>query len=107
MEKKNKLFLAGSLSLIAGGLAVTGANAENLFNYNPLGSGTEVRTNLTNAGFESSLDNLRLEAKCGGKSKTDSTKGKDQKCGGKKKDAKGKDHKCGEGKCGGDKKKGS
>lgn len=108
MEKKKSMI---SGALLTGALvAVTGfsANANSMFNYNSLGTGEAIRTNLlgnTDAG-------KTLELKCGEKSKSDSTmtkKGKDGKCGegkcGDKKDAKSKDKKKGkDGKCGADKK---
>ncbi len=107
MEKRKNIIGA---SVITGAvLAVTGfaANAAGLFNYQHLGTGSEVRSNLLDR-----KDNSRtLELACGAKSKTDSTakKGQDGKCGEQKKTdstaKKVKDAKCGEGKCGGTKKK--
>jgi uncharacterized low-complexity protein len=89
MEKK-KSILAGSL-LTGAIIAVSSfsANAAGMFNYNNLGTGHEVRTNLLRR--ENSSKNFEL--KCGEKGKTDSTMAK-----------KGKDGKCGEGKCGDNKK---
>jgi uncharacterized low-complexity protein len=88
MEKK-KSILNGSL--VAGVIiAVSGytANAAGMFNYNNMGTGEEVRTNLLNKGETGK----NFELKCGEKGKTDTAM------------KKGKDGKCGEGKCG-DKKK--
>ena len=126
MQDKNKsntkgILLAGSI--IAGSLLGFGTprtiNANNLFDYNNLGSGAELRSILLNTS-----PNRNLEMKCGNKSeskdnsKADS-KTKDASCGANKKaaaknssekamskkmDSKSKDGKCGEGKCGSTKK---
>jgi uncharacterized low-complexity protein len=82
-------------------------NAETLFNYRSLGSGSDLRSSLLD-----SSPNRNLEMKCGNKSEpkaksktTSDSKAKDGKCGegkcgDKKADSKVKDGKCGEGKCG-------
>ncbi len=67
-------------------LGTTTANATDIFNYDDLGSGAELRSDLldaSNTGFKSP------EAKCG-----------EGKCGDEKAETKAADHKCGEGKCG-------
>lgn len=107
-KNTKRILLTGSI--LAGAIFGTGVprtlSAENLFNYNGLGSGSELRTSLLN-----SSPNRNLEMKCGNKSdskdpKSNDSKTKDAKCGDKKmSDSKAKDGKCGEGKCG-DKKMG-
>ena len=111
MKKTNK----GLGALITGTLmagAVFGtstASANELFSYDDLGSGSELRADLldaSNTGFKSP------EAKCGeakADAKTES-KSADHKCGEgkcgeakadmKATDSKAAEHKCGEGKCG-------
>ena len=93
-------------TLMAGAvLSSSSANANELFSYDDLGSGSELRADLldaSNTGFKSP------EAKCG-KAKAES-KASDHKCGegkcGEAKadmkagDSKAAEHKCGEGKCG-------
>lgn len=114
-KNTKRILLTGSI--LAGAIFGTGTpktlSAENLFNYNGLGSGSELRTSLLNTS-----PNRNLEMKCGNKSdskdsKSNDSKTKDAKCGDKKMsdakdkkamDSKAKDGKCGEGKCG-DKKK--
>lgn len=69
------------------------ANAAEMFDYDDLGSGAELRSDLldaSNTGFNT------LEAKCG-----------EGKCGDEKAEGKTEDHKCGEGKCGDEKAEGS
>ena len=103
-NSKNKTsILTGSLIAGAIGLTSITAGASNLFNYNALGSGAELRSELLN----SNVSPLKVaELECGDKKKAGDTKGKtgEQKCGDKKKtaDSKGKtgEGKCGEGKCG-------
>jgi len=105
-NSKNKTsILTGSLIAGAIGLTSITAGASNLFNYNSLGSGTELRSELLNV----SASPLKVaELECGDKKKAADSKGKtgEAKCGDKKADSKGKsgEGKCGEGKCG-DKKK--
>jgi len=121
MESKNKRnFIKGTL--VAGALLSITAlsatpNASSLFEYNALGSGAEVRTEILHS-TASPFNNF--EAKCGEKSakKTEAeTKSGEAKCGegkcgeGDKKaetaktskkvvEAKAAEAKCGEGKCG-------
>ena len=103
MEKKSTLV---TCSMIAGALlSVSAIKANNLLNYNALGTASEVRTALvktielgcgekkTDAKTDKKADAKTKDAKCGEK------KTKDAKCG-EKKDGKTKDAKCGEGKCG-------
>lgn len=102
-KNTKRILLTGSI--LAGAIFGTGVpkaiSAENLFNYNGLGSGSELRTSLLNTS-----PNRNLEMKCGNKSdnkdpKSNNSKTKDAKCGDKKmSDSKAKDGKCGEGKCG-------
>jgi len=92
-------------TLMAGAiLGTSAANANELFSYDDLGSGSELRADLldaSNTGFKSP------EAKCGeakAEAKTES-KSADHKCGEakaemKSADSKAAEHKCGEGKCG-------
>ena len=93
-NKKNKTIVAGSM--IAGALLSLSlsANANNLFSYNSLGNGTEVRNAIELSCGEKKADDKKAgekkDAKAGDK------KAKDGKCGEKK----AKDGKCGEGKCG-------
>lgn len=129
-KNTKRILLTGSI--LAGAIFGAGApkaiSAENLFNYNGLGSGSELRTSLLNTSPNRNLemkcgnkgdskdskpnDSKTKDAKCGDKKMSDS-KAKDGKCGDKKMsdakgpktaDSKAKDGKCGEGKCG-DKKK--
>jgi len=105
-SQKTTSILKGSLIAGAIGLTSITAGASNLFNYNALGSGAELRSELLNLNA-SPLKVAELE--CGDKKKEgDKGKAGEQKCGDKKKaaDSKGKtgEAKCGEGKCG-DKKK--
>lgn len=97
------IFVTGTL--IAGSLLASGApstlKAESLFSYNPVGTGSEMRSNLLNTS-----PNRVLDLACGNKSESKSekssaeSKSKDAKCGEKKVESKSKDGKCGEGKCG-------
>ena len=92
MEKRKRNFIKGTL--VAGALLSVTAlsatpNASNLFDYNALGSGAEVRSEILHS--ETSPFN-NLEAKCGEKSTTTAE--------GKKAEAKCGEGKCGEGKCG-------
>ena len=85
-QKKNtKKIIGGSIVLgSVVGLGGIQANAAELFNYNDLGSGSEVRSQLLQT--ERSIDNA-IELSCGEKSE-------------KKAESKSSEHKCGEGKCG-------
>lgn len=99
-NKKRANFIKGTL--VAGALlSVTALSAtpnSSLFEYNALGSGAEVRSEILHSDF-SPLKTL--EANCGEKTKSTETK----KVEGKKAEAKCGEGKCGEGKCGeGDKK---
>lgn len=94
MENKNKKTIVAG-SMIAGALLTLSlnANASNLFNYNALGNGTEVRNAIElNCGEKKADDKKGKE----GEKKAGDKKAKDAKCGEKK----AKDGKCGEGKCG-------
>lgn len=95
-EKKNNL---KNLGLLVGGLAITSfgasANTADLFSVNALGSGGELRTELTSLvknTLNNDVNSFPFEAKCGEKGKT-----KEAKCG---EEGKAKEAKCGEGKCG-------
>jgi uncharacterized low-complexity protein len=92
-NKKNKTIVAGSM--IAGALLSLSlsANANNLFSYNSLGNGTEVRNAIELACGEKKADDKKATDK---KDAKGDKKAKDAKCGEKK----AKDGKCGEGKCG-------
>jgi uncharacterized low-complexity protein len=97
MENKNKKTIVAG-SMIAGALLTLSlnANTSNLFNYNALGNGTEVRNAIElGCGEKKADDKKAKDAKCGEK-KAGDKKAKDAKCGEKK----AKDGKCGEGKCG-------
>ena len=94
-QNKNKKMISGSLILGSiVGLSGLQANASELFNYNDLGSGSEVRSQLL--GSERALDNA-LELSCGEKSEG---KTSEQKCGEEGKKAKKKEGKATESKCG-------
>lgn len=127
MENKTKRnFIKGTL--VAGALLSITAlnatpNASNLFDYNTLGSGAEVRSEILHSNanpfnsFEAKCgeksgekaEGKKAEAKCGeakcgekkadGK-KTDTKKASAKKGKGKKAEAKSTEAKCGEGKCG-------
>ena len=110
MENKKKNLLTGSLIASAMlGMSSLNVNAHSLFNFNELGTGSEVRSTLLDR-TSSDANHLMLELKCGDSTKTKDAKCGEGKCGDKKKtdkkkaDGKAKDGKCGEGKCG-DKKK--
>lgn len=111
MENKNKkTIMAGSM--IAGALLSLSlnANTSSLFNYNALGSGSEVRNAIELACGEKKADDKKAaDAKCGekkaadakcGEKKAGDKKAADAKCGEKKAGTKAKDGKCGEAKCG-------
>jgi hypothetical protein len=106
-ETKNKM---KSVSLVAGGLTLASlslpgnTNAANLFSITPLGSGGELRAELSGPSFIQSLVNSTLglrgiEAACGEKGKTEESKcgekgkTKETKCG---EEGKTKESKCGE-----------
>lgn|GEM_PF-5464741 len=97
-EKKNNL---KNLGLIVGGLAMTSfgasANTADMFSVNAIGSGGEIRSELTQMAKNTlNSESYLLEAKCG---EEGAKKGKaaEAKCGEKGKKA---EAKCGEGKCG-------
>lgn len=113
MENQSKKRGVGALitgTILTGALmSVSVVNANEMFNYNDLGSGAELRSELLDA---SNTGMKALEATCG--EKKAEGKSTDHKCGegkcGEKADKKGEakstgdskasDHKCGEGKCG-------
>ena len=90
--KNKKTIIAGSM-LAGAMLSISAINANNssLFNYNALGNGSEVRTNIELTCSDKKADDKKSTDK-----KTTDKKAKDGKCGEKK----AKDGKCGEGKCG-------
>ncbi len=92
MEKKKMNFIKGTL-VASALLSVTALsatpNASSLFDYNALGSGAEVRSEILQ-NDANPFNNF--EAKCGEKS--------NEKAEGKKAEAKCGEGKCGEGKCG-------
>ncbi|HKC69054.1 MAG TPA: hypothetical protein VKG26_12540 [Bacteroidia bacterium] len=92
--KNKKTIIAGSM-LAGAMLSVSALTANtNLFNYNALGNGSEVRSAIELNCGEKKAENK--DAKKDSKSTTTDKKAKDGKCGEKK----AKDGKCGEGKCG-------
>lgn len=97
MENKNKKTIVAG-SMIAGALLSLSltANASNLFNYNALGNGSEVRNAIEATCGEKKADDKKHEDKKAKDAKCGEKKAKDAKCGEKK----AKDGKCGEGKCG-------
>ncbi len=108
-EKKNNL---KNLSLIVGGLALTSfgasANSADLFSVNAIGSGGQIRSELTQMAHNTlNSESYLLEAKCGeeGAKKGKATESKKAEEG-KKAEAKCGEGKCGEGKCGESEKKG-
>ena len=121
MKNTKKKILRGSLiaGAIIGASSLTASPAD-LFTYNDLGSGSEVRAALVEEAMNSS-SNLFLELKCGegkcGEEKKEETKSKTKKGETKaetkegetkaetketkkKKEGKSEEGKCGEGKCG-------
>jgi len=106
MEKKNSL-KAAAIAAGAAMIATVPAQA-NIFEANDLGSGAELRQELTNvASITFSTD---LELKCGEGSCGEGEKKSEKKAetksekkaaeGEKKSESKSEEHKCGEGKCG-------
>ena len=105
--KNNKLknLAAGTIMLSSLSLLSVDANAENLFNTEDLGTGSDLRSNILEANLNSpAFINATIELKCG-----------EGTCGEGKKKAEGEkaetkavektgEHKCGEGKCGEEKK---
>jgi|AntRauTorckE6833_2_1112554.scaffolds.fasta_scaffold03171_2 uncharacterized low-complexity protein len=113
--KKSVAIVTGTI--VAGTFSVSAqAGQANLFDYQNLGSGAELRSELLKmnstryktfemkcGGKEESKKDKSSEAKCGGEDKKDTTKkGKKEA---KKAEAKNAEAKCGEGKCGGETKK--
>jgi uncharacterized low-complexity protein len=115
---KNTSIVTGSL-LVGALFSTATGTAANLFDFDYLGTGAELRSNLLSSDVTNILSNKVDDLKCGegkcGDKKTETkteAKSKDAKCGegkcGEKKDAKktkkaeskSKDAKCGEGKCG-------
>ena len=104
--KQSAALITGTL--VAGSFSVSAnANQDNLFEYDNLGSGAELRSELIEMN---SVRHKTFEMKCGGESDKDS-KTSEANCGaGDKKaeksdstkKAKSAEAKCGEGKCGGD-----
>ena len=105
MERKEKRNISKNLlkgTLLVGTLfsvsSLTAATTSNLFDYDTMGSGAEVRSEILNT--PSSLPVNNFEMKCGEDQKTTGKEAKTET----KKESKSEEHKCGEGKCG-DKKK--
>lgn len=118
--RKSAAIVTGTI--VAGTFSVSAqAGQANLFEYQNLGSGAELRSELlemnsaryktfemkcggdkTEAKKDKSSEAKCGEGKCGGEDKKDTTKGKKEA---KKAEAKNAEAKCGEGKCGGDSKK--
>ena len=96
---KTKSILVGAIAL--GAFTMTSAKT-----FSSLGTGNDLRTNLTN----SSSEKLTSDSTCGpgthGGGHAADAKTKDAKCGDKKATGKAKDGKCGDGKCGDKKAKG-
>lgn len=92
MESKSKKRNLGAMitgTIISGALLTNGGlNANELFSYDDLGSGSELRSELLDAG---SNEFKTFEASCGEKKTEDESKAAEHKCG---------EGKCGEGKCG-------
>lgn len=91
------IFVAGTIMAGSFLASASSLRAETLFNYNSVGTGSEMRTNLLD-----SSPNRNLELKCGNNSESKSekkpaseSKSKDAKCGEKKTESKTKDGKCG------------
>ncbi|CAN5219218.1 hypothetical protein BH09BAC1_BH09BAC1_03990 [soil metagenome] len=103
MKNNKKSILAGTLvaGAILGGISLT-AQASNLFQFEELGNGAEVRSQLLNQALAGNTG-ITLEMKCGATGAKDSTTA--PKPADVKKDGKSADGKCGDGKCGDDKKK--
>lgn len=117
MENRKKNILAGAF--VAGTIIVGSAfsvNAGNAFEFESLGSGSEIRHNLLNESSKTNLsasidyvmasDTTKTKPKTKTKSKVKEAKCGEGKCGekkkkdAKKKEAKTEEAKCGEGKCG-------
>ena len=105
--KTNKLknLAAGTIMLSSLSLLSVDANAENLFNTEDLGTGSDLRSNILEANWNSpAFINATIELKCGegtcgeGKKKAEGEKAETKAA------EKTGEHKCGEGKCGEEKK---
>lgn len=105
--KNNKLknLAAGTIMLSSLSLLSVDANAENLFNTEDLGTGSDLRSNILEANLNSpAFINATIELKCGegtcgeGKKKAEGEKAETKAV------EKTSEHKCGEGKCGEEKK---
>jgi uncharacterized low-complexity protein len=95
-NKKNTLLAVGTLTMATLAFSAT-SNASNLYSVNNLGTGGQLRAELTSpTTFPSAIDVKGYELKCG-ESKTKEAKCGEGKCGEK---GKTKEAKCGEGKCG-------
>lgn len=111
MERKEKRNISKNLlkgTLVAGAFfgvsSLTAATTSSLYDYDALGSGSEVRSEILGTTHQATLPGNNFELNCG--------EGKcgEGKCGDEKKDAKkteakteegkSKEAKCGEGKCG-------
>ncbi len=110
MEKKEKRNISKNLlkgTFVAGALlsvsSLTAATTSSLYDYDALGSGSEIRSEILGNTLQATTPENNFELKCG--------EGKcgEGKCGEEKKEAKkteaksetkSKDAKCGEGKCG-------
>ncbi|MCT4624557.1 MAG: hypothetical protein N4A46_13130 [Schleiferiaceae bacterium] len=101
-QKNTKKLISGSI-ILGSVIGFGGVQAAELFNYNDLGSGSEVRAQLLQS--ERAIDNA-IELSCGEKTEGKSTEHKcgEGKCGEKakksSKEGKATESKCGEGKCG-------
>lgn len=124
MDKQSKKSGLGALitgTILSGALfGASSLNAAEMFSYNDLGSGAELRSELLNASnsgmkaFEATCgekkaegDSKAAEHKCGegkcGEGKCGEKKAEgDTKAAGKSDESKAAEHKCGEGKCGGE-----
>lgn len=105
--KKSAALITGTL--VAGSFSVSAnANQANLFEYDNLGSGAELRSELIEMN---SARYKTFEMKCGGEKSDKDSKTSEANCGAEDKKAEKSDStkkaknaeaKCGEGKCGGD-----
>lgn len=111
MKKNDKVKKSIAISALATGTVVLGSivgatesKAANLFSFENLGSGAELRSELLSANDATNfIKNSELELKCGeGKAEGDkkSAKAESGKAKAEAKDGKAAEHKCGEGKCG-------
>ena len=119
MERKEKRNISKSLlkgTLVAGAFfgvsSLTAATTSSLYDYDALGSGSEVRSEILGNTLQATSPNNNFELNCGegkcgegkcGEEKKDAKK-TEAKAEDKSKEAKCGEGKCGEGKCGEDKK---